>query len=222
MSARRRPAGTAVDRQPARAWSIGGRLGLLGIALGLSLSGCFLFGPPVRSPSVAGVIQSAENVNGAWVYQLEGGEIVEIDFDETETLPESTGGGAGAPLLYGDEGEAWYFTVREPHTTDRGHRFNAAARDAEEHIVFENGVRLPKAPEFDGHGWPQDGRYDSPTQSSFAPFCINGLGQVTAYLAQPSDQREGSYRQILWMGVTQAAYPLARSASFGTSFLSSN
>jgi hypothetical protein len=156
----------------------------------LTLTGCFVFAPRERTPTVAGVIQSSENVDGVWVYQLEGGETVEIDFDETVTLPRSSGGGdPGTLLFHGDGNNAWYMGLAP---SSDGYQFDAAARDDGTHIVFENGLRLSKAPGFDGRGWPQDGRYDSPaSECCFAPFCINAQGQVTAYLAQPSDRREG-------------------------------
>lgn len=147
--------------------------------------------PPDRNPSVVGVIESGENLTGVWHYELENGQSVDIDFDQTETLDRSSGGGdPGTLLFYGDGADAWYMGLFP--LPDGSYRFNAAARDDDTHIVFENGLRLPKAPGFDGRGWPQDGRYDlalgGPT---FAPFCINQNGQVTTYLAMPSDQREG-------------------------------
>jgi hypothetical protein len=167
-------------------------IALAGVALTLSLNGCFLLGPPVRNPSVVGVIEAEENMDGAWRYELSGGDTLEIDFDNTVTLPESTGGGVGALLLYGGGEDSWYMTLREPHADSYGFLLDAEARDDGEHIVFENGLRLSKAPDFDGRGWPQDGRYDSPSgEAGFAPFCINGDGEVTVYLAQPADRREG-------------------------------
>ena len=75
---------------------------------------------------------------------------------------------------------------------DGSYTYNDAATDDDTHVVFSNGLRPPKAATFDGRGWPQNGRYNlalgGPT---FAPFCINQDGQVTAYLAMPSDQRDG-------------------------------
>lgn len=156
------------------------------------LAGCDLvLDGPEHNPSVVGVIESRENVNGIWHYELENGQTVGIDFDETETLSDSRGGGdPGTLLFYGDGDEAWYMGLFPAH--DGSYTYSAIATDDDTHIVFENGLRLPKAPGFDGRGWPQDGRYDSPAaECCFAPFCINERGEVTAYLAMPSDQREG-------------------------------
>jgi hypothetical protein len=158
----------------------------------IALSGCDLLALPApeRTPAVVGVIKSSENVTGVWHYELENGQTVDIDFDETETLPDSRGGGdPGTLLFYGVGDEAWYMGLFPAR--DGSYTYDAAATDDDTHIVFENGLRLPKVPGFDGRGWPQDGRYESPTQSGFAPFCINTRGEVTAYLATPSDQREG-------------------------------
>lgn len=85
-------------------------------SLVIALAGCDLFAlpPPERNPSVVGVIESSENMTGVWHYELENGESLDIDFDKTETLPESTGGGPGALLFYGGGDDAWFFTLREP------------------------------------------------------------------------------------------------------------
>jgi hypothetical protein len=159
----------------------------------IALAGCDLLALPApeRNPSVVGVIESSENVTGVWHYELENGESLDIDFDETATLPRSSGGGdPGTLLFYGEGGDAWYMGLAP--FDDGSYQIDTPARDDGEYIVFENGLRLPKTPGFDGRGWPQDGRYDSPTsECCFAPFCINERGEVTAYLAMPSDQREG-------------------------------
>lgn len=49
-------------------------------------------------------------------------------------------------------------------------------------ILFDSGLRLPKAAVFDPGGEYADGRYDSPgVGSAPAMFCINPDGEVTAY-----------------------------------------
>ena len=161
----------------------------------IALAGCDLLALPApeRNPSVVGVIESSENVTGVWHYELENGESLDIDFDgSVTTLDDAQGGGPGALLFYGEDEDPWYFTLREPRSRGEDYQLAVPAVDDDTHIIFENGLRLPKAPGFDGRGWPQDGRYDSPAaECCFAPFCISERGEVTAYLAMPSDQREG-------------------------------
>jgi hypothetical protein len=176
-------------------WSITVFMTALAV-LGLALLGTLAnWPPPDRNPSVGGVIKSNENVNGIWHYELENGESLEIDFDEPITLlDDALGGDPGALLFYGEDEDPWYFVLERyaPGDPPGNFRFETTATDDDTHVVFENGLRLPKAPGFDGRGWPQDGRYDSPAaECCFAPFCIDQNGQVTAYLAMPSDQREG-------------------------------
>jgi hypothetical protein len=160
------------------------------------LAGCDLvLHGPEHNPSVVGVIESNENLNGTWHYELENGESLEIDFDEPITLlDDALGGDPGALLFYGEDEDLWYFVLERYAPGDPPHsfRFETTAKDEDTHVVFANGLRLPKTPGFDGRGWPEDGRYDSPAgEAGFAPFCINERGEVTAYLAMPSDQREG-------------------------------
>jgi hypothetical protein len=181
------------------AWLVDGhtiRVLLLVSMLGI-LVGCDLvLDGPEHNPSVVGVIESRENLNARiWHYELATGESLEIDFDEPITLlDDALGGDPGALLFYGEDQDPWYFVLERyvPEDPPHSFRFEASAADDDTHIVFENGLRLPKAAGFDGRGWPQDGRYDSPAgEAGFAPFCINERGEVTAYLAMPSDQREG-------------------------------
>lgn len=158
-------------------------------ALLAALTGCLSSGPPERTPSVVGVvIESAENTNGAWRYVLESGEPVEIDTDDTDRLAGARGGGVAALLFYDDGADPWYFTLEEfaPDELPGCFWWQAVGVDDETHIVFENGLRVPKSADFDGQGWPQDGRYDLEVSGGdVAPFCMNRRGEVTEYRAQP-------------------------------------
>lgn len=158
------------------------------LSLPLIIAGCFLFRPMELTPSVVGVIASSENTTGVWRYVLESGESVEIDFDQTSTLAGARGGGPGSLLFYGEEPDPWHFTLEEsaPDELPGCYWWQAVGVDDDTHIVFENGLRLPKAPDFDGQSWPQDGRYDLPVPGGdVAPFCMNQRGEVAAYLARP-------------------------------------
>jgi hypothetical protein len=161
----------------------------------VALAGCDLLAlpPAERTPSVVGEIASTENVNGTQHYELESGESLDIDFGAfITTLDDAHGGDSGALLFFGEDEDPWYFTLREPRTRGEDYQFAVPAVDDDTHIIFGNGLLLPKAAGFDGRGWPQDGRYESPTgEAGFAPSCISEQGEVTAYLAMPSDRREG-------------------------------
>jgi hypothetical protein len=163
-------------------------LAFVAVAALLELAACALLGPPVRDPSVVGVIVHKENINGIWHYMLEGGRTVEVDFDETTTLEGSRGGGEpGTLLLYGNSERAWYFglTQIDPDRMPGCFWWPTQAVDDDTHIIFQNRIRLPKAADFDGMGWPRDGRYNRPAFAGggFTSFCINEQGEVTVYLA---------------------------------------
>lgn len=158
------------------------------IALIAVVTACDLFesAAPVRNPSVVGVIVSTELTNVGTVFELENGQSVEIDFDQTITLEDSHGGAdPGTLLFYGDGDEAWYFgmTMRAPEVRPGCFHMDGPAIDDDTHIIFKNGLRLPKAPDFDGQGWPRNGRYDKRAYAGggFSPFCVNSRGEVTVY-----------------------------------------
>lgn len=154
----------------------------------LLLTACVLSGPPVRNPSVVGVIVSSELTNVGTVFELENGQSVEIQRAVT-LLEGSRGGGDPGTLLFHRNGnEPFYFglTVIAPHARPGCFDMDGPAVDDGTHISFKNGLRLPKAPDFDGQGWPRNGRYDKPAYAGggYSPFCVNLRGEVTVYRSE--------------------------------------
>lgn len=157
--------------------------------LSLSLAGCFLFGAVERVPTSVGVIERAENLagRGLWEYDLDTGETVVIDVDDATMLDGSRLGSdpGGTLLFYGAGDDPWYLGLASFAEIPDCYYLRAAGVDDDTHIVFDNGLRLPKADDFDGQGWPQNGRYDLEVAGGdVAAFCINPRGEVTEYRAQ--------------------------------------
>jgi hypothetical protein len=161
---------------------IGGRttVGLLLVVL--TATGCFAAGP--RDPAIVGVIEQRENVgDGQWRFLLQTGETVVIDTDEDERMEGSAGGQAiGDLLLVGQAaGQDWYMglpprTMRPAGVLTEYECFvmTVFATDAEDFLVFDNGLRLRKADNFDPRSHIVDNRFDNPR----AALCVTEDGEV--------------------------------------------
>jgi hypothetical protein len=133
--------------------------------------------PQVRDPEFVGVVVDREFLpDGVRRFTIEGGQHVDLDLDRANSLDGGSGGPVGTLLLAGETvGDAWHILLAE-----RGEgcfRLDIYATDADDSIIFDNGLRLPKADGFDP-GSVSDGRYDQHPQSG---FCVNRNGEVESY-----------------------------------------
>jgi hypothetical protein len=152
------------------------------LALGPVLAGCPQQVQPdplvperVYTPSVVGVINSVERLgNNRVLVTLDGGREVEIALGEATAVGGYPDPRAGYLLLYGEELDgAWYVAVSgNPSCFGIG----ARAIDHGDAIVFNFGLRVPKAADYDP-GSVSGSRYSNPQAS----FCLNEEGEVTEY-----------------------------------------
>ena len=152
------------------------------ILAALALTGCLEAGP--RDPTTIGVIQQRENIgDGQWRFRLDTGEEVVIDTDEYERLDGSAGGQAvGDLLLVGRTAtEDWYMglfpsTMRPSGLLTEFDCFSIGvfATDTGDSILFDNGLRLPQAADFDPRSNFVDGRFEDPQDA----LCITDDGEV--------------------------------------------
>lgn len=91
-------------------------------------------------------------------------------------------------LLSGEvNGQRWWIALVDmspggPQMPADCFGLDAKGADQGDAIVFDFGLRLPKASDFDPGGQFPDGRYDAPGGGGGpARFCINPDGEVTAY-----------------------------------------
>lgn len=157
------------------------------MALGLTvlLAGTM---PSARSPTVVGVIRSHEAVSGGTEYVLSSGATVLVDHRESRSL---TGrGGERELLLVGaHDGMRWHAILVEDEWGRLGGRtvrcfaLFSHGIDQGSTILFDVGLVLPKAEEFQAGTYPRNGRYESgDARSGTTPFCVDTEGRVTAYL----------------------------------------
>lgn len=167
--------------------SVAGALALLW--LGTILLGVWLEPvPDPHDPSVAGVVAAeATRLMGEgsrWEYRLENGESVTIDYDIAEPLPNSSSTGEkGSLLVYGTTDEQpWYFGMSELKAGCFA--LSDKARDEGGAILFDNGLRLPKASDFsDRYGYKENGRIKGSGPAGTETFCINDRAEVAYYPA---------------------------------------
>jgi hypothetical protein len=152
------------------------------VLIALALTGCLEPGP--RDPEIIGVIKNSEIVGDSlWRYTLHTGEEVTIDYDEYEGLDGSAGGqDVGTLLLAGrTAGQDWYMglpprTMRPAGLLTEYDCFfiGVFATDGGEFLLFDNGLRLRKADDFDPRSHIVDGRFDNPQ----AALCVTEDGEV--------------------------------------------
>jgi hypothetical protein len=159
------------------------KLGYVAGALLVATTACT--SEPAREPAVAGVIQRVDRSDRLLHLELDNGGSVDIDLDEILALEGSRGGlGQGDLVLAGElDGQPWYFGLTADRRTGC-FLLTSMARDAGTHIVFDNGLRLAKSPDFradvdEGEMYPPDG-VDGQTR-----FCVNSRGVVTDVTPRP-------------------------------------
>jgi hypothetical protein len=145
------------------------------------MSAILLTGCPVDTPRPAqvyeltnsGIVESVEEMEGGGLrLALATGESIDllpgaVDLYGEIIIP-------GEFIMIGTAGSAvGYATTR---TADACHVLNEPAIDDGGHILFDFGLRLPKAPDFDP-GPIDDGRFPSFREG----FCINSAGEVVRY-----------------------------------------
>jgi hypothetical protein len=135
----------------------------------------------VFAPSEVGVIESIEGIrNMRFTIRLEDGTRLDVDLAEGTYEPASRTPNPGDLFVYVDDvgGKPWMLAV-----AGQGECFMVQGRaiDDGDHLVFESGLRLPKAADFDpGSAGPL-----SEYTSDQAHFCINGEGVVTHFAGSP-------------------------------------
>ena len=124
-------------------------------------------GPPVLEPQIVGVVANAEGQpGGALVVSLVDGSSVRIEMPGRTNLEGGAEPEPGTLLLFGKtNGEEWFdvlFPDSDPPVTPC---WTASwfARQVDRVIQFDNGLRLPTAPGFDGSLGTSDGRFRNPT-----------------------------------------------------------
>ena len=153
---------------------------LVMLGLGLVLGGCPqqpqrdpLAPERVYTPTVVGVVESEEFVDVRTVsLTLDDGRVLEIDLGAATAVGGYAEPEPGDLLLYGEErAGAWYVAVSgNPSCFLVG----ARAIDHGDAIVFNFGLRVPKAADYDP-GSVSGSRYSDPQ----AAFCLNEAGEVT-------------------------------------------
>lgn len=140
----------------------------------------------VREPSVVGEI--SEILPGGTespgdrlaLYRLDTSDTLTVDLNSATSLLQNREPGEGDLLLYGEEPDGpWFWSgplLHDPRTGGQCAEIMAPALDEGDTIVFELGLRLPKADGFDPFD-VTDGEFSDPTKG----FCLNERGEVTRY-----------------------------------------
>ena len=140
-----------------------------------------MWGP--RDPSIAGVIADSERLDGLTSVTFQDGSTLDIDFTESNGLEGSSGGLEPGTLLLTDAAGDWYATLsatsmaplssREPRDCFFLGTFGTRQDD---YLNFDNGLRLPLAPDFDP-GSVMDDRFENPGGG----FCVDETGKAMFY-----------------------------------------
>jgi hypothetical protein len=130
----------------------------------------------VFEPTEIGVIDSIDGIrNMQFALRLEDGTNLDVDLAEGTYEPASRTPNVGDLFVYVEDvgGQPWMLAV-----SGQGNCFmiQAPAIDEGGYLVFESGLRLPKASDFDP-GWP------GPLEeyADQAHFCVNREGVVTHF-----------------------------------------
>jgi hypothetical protein len=135
----------------------------------------------VHEPELAGeIVQRVDLAEGPIELTLSGGERIELDRMTAANLRPGTDPNEGDLLLYGTEPDGpWFWSgplLDDPVTGRQCAGIPGPALDDGEAIVFEIGMRLPKAADFDP-AEQRDGVFSNPTRE----FCIDEFGEVTRF-----------------------------------------
>jgi hypothetical protein len=151
--------------------------------LAFGAAGCTGFDRPatVFEPSEVGVISAVDLLTAAeTALTLEDGRRIDIDLAGGATANDVPGTPQeGQLLIYVEEvgGKPWVLALSGGADC---FMIQGRAIDEGDHLVFETGLRLPKAADYDP-GWP------GPLEeySDQAHFCINREGVVTHFAGSP-------------------------------------
>lgn len=154
------------------------RIAALAAGLIVVLGACT--GPPLLEPNIVGVVAEVDRDAGdVLVVRFEDGGSVRIEGVSRSRLEGGTEPGSGDLLLLGDTREGvWHVALTPDSDPPVSPCWTASwfAREDDGAILFDNGLRLPTSPDFDGSLSP-DGRFTNPAHR----FCLNERGEVTAY-----------------------------------------
>jgi hypothetical protein len=151
------------------------------ILLTAALAGCFWANREVLVPATVGVVTEVERLAGRSVaYHVASGEVAEVDLVTADLTPEG-GAGEGMLLLTGTRGSGrtWLIALYPNTAADVPpgcFQLVATGVGSGGSIDFSNGLRLPKAPNFDPGSVAND-QYNLERVA----FCINERGEVLSY-----------------------------------------
>ena len=145
------------------------------VALATLIAGCRTEVPrpvTVYELSASGVVESVEEIEGGRRVWFAGGESIELDYGAVSLGSDPVP--AGYLLLVGSNGSTTAYVTLWDH--EECWVLNEPAVDDGTHLVFDFGLRLPKASGFD------PGPNDTARFPSFREgFCINPAGEVVRY-----------------------------------------
>jgi len=135
----------------------------------------------VRTPELAAEIVTRTNLAGGAIELTPAdGEALQLDRTAALNLRPGTDPNEGDLLLYGTEPDGpWFWSgplLDDSVTESQCATIAGPAIEQGDSILFEIGLRLPKAPDFDP-AEQTDGQFTDPTRF----FCVDGDGHVTRY-----------------------------------------
>lgn len=135
----------------------------------------------VREPEVAGEVERRVDLaEGPIQLTLSGDALIELDRMTATNLRPGTDPNEGDLLLYGTVPNGpWFWSgplLDDPITGRQCAGIAGPALDDGDAIVFEIGLRLPKASDFDP-AEQRDGVFSNPARE----FCIDERGEVTRF-----------------------------------------
>ena len=140
----------------------------------------------VREPETVGEVLTREPVvdqgpgERRYSFELDTGDVVDIDLNGSLRVGDGPAPDEGFLLLYGTEPDgAWFWSgpLLDDRVTGRKCAYmGGPALEQGDSIIFEIGLQLPKADDFDP-AEIRDGQFLSPTRV----FCVDELGEVTRY-----------------------------------------
>jgi hypothetical protein len=135
----------------------------------------------IFEPTTVGVIASIEGIRDMrFAIELDDGTRLEVDLSAGTYEPASRTPNPGDLFVYVEDvgGEPWVLVLSGQADC---FMIQGQALDEGGHLIFESGLRLPKAADYDA-GYL--GSFEGYT-SDQAHFCINSLGVVTHFAGSP-------------------------------------
>jgi hypothetical protein len=150
--------------------------------LAFGAAGCTGFDRPatVFEPTEVGAIESIDGIRDMrFALRLEQGVELEIDLSDANYEPASRTPNSGDLLLYVEDvgGKPWVLALSGEADC---FMIQGRAIDEGDHLLFETGLRLPKAADYDpGYPGPLEEYSDQ------AHFCLDREGVVTHFAGSP-------------------------------------